>query len=190
METLLSVLLGIGLSAACGLRVFAPLAVAGGASLAGILPLNQELAWIGTLPAVIAFGVATIVEIASYYIPAVDNLLDTITSPLAVVAGTLLTVSVLSPEFSPTLRWILGIIAGGGVAAATQGSTVALRSASTTTTATFGNSLVATSEAGGSIFLSITAILVPVVAAFLGLLLIFGMWRVVLKIRSALRSPS
>ena len=51
MENLLSVCLGIGLSAACGFRVFIPLLVMSIASLAGHLALSDGFRWIGTYPA-------------------------------------------------------------------------------------------------------------------------------------------
>ena len=87
MEAVLSVCMGLGLSAACGLRVFLPLLVMNLAARAGWLGLSPGFEWIGETPALIAFGVATAVEIAAYYVPWLDNLLDVVSSPAAVVAG-------------------------------------------------------------------------------------------------------
>src|SRR5579859_1441024 len=115
MDTLLSVCIGIGLSAACGFRVFVPLLVMNIASLSGHLTLAHSFEWIGSYPALIAFSVATCVEIAGYYIPWVDHALDTIATPAAIVAGTLVTASVVS-DMSPFLKWTLAAIAGGGAA--------------------------------------------------------------------------
>src|SRR5438094_7023125 len=129
METLLSVCLGIGLSAACGFRVFVPLLVMSIASLSGHLTLAHGFEWIGSYPALIAFAVATCVEIAGYYIPWVDNLLDTIATPAAIVAGILVTASVMM-DVSPFVKWTLAIIAGGGAAGLAQGTTVLARGAS------------------------------------------------------------
>ena len=53
-----SIMLGIGLAAACGLRVFLPLLVASLFShfnIAGI-GLNESFAWMGSWPAMIAFN--------------------------------------------------------------------------------------------------------------------------------------
>ena len=69
METVLSVCLGLGLSAASGFRVFVPLLVMSIASLSGHLHLATSFQWIGTYPALIAFSVATCTEVAGYYIP-------------------------------------------------------------------------------------------------------------------------
>ena len=62
-----------------------------------------------------AFGTATIFEIGAYYIPLLDHLMDTLTTPAAVVAGTIMTASLVT-DLSPFLKWTLALIAGGGVA--------------------------------------------------------------------------
>jgi hypothetical protein len=69
METLLGVAVGIGLSAACGFRIFVPLLVMNLASLGGLLHLSPGFAWIGSYPATVAFGTATIVEVLGYFLP-------------------------------------------------------------------------------------------------------------------------
>jgi hypothetical protein len=160
MEILLSVCIGIGLSAACGFRVFVPLLVMSIANMSGHLALAKGFDWIGSYPALIAFSVATVVEIAAYYIPWVDNMLDTIATPAAVIAGTLVTASLVTGA-SPFLKWALAIIAGGGVAGIVQGTTVVARGASTASTGGLANPLLATIELGGSIITAIMAVLAP-----------------------------
>ena len=115
METLLSICVGIGLAAACGFRVFVPLLLTSIAAMAGHVTLATHFQWIGTYPALITFSVATLLEVAGYYIPWVDHLLDTVATPAAIVAGTVLTASMLT-DVSPLLRWSLAVIAGGGSA--------------------------------------------------------------------------
>src|SRR6267378_5007073 len=115
METLMSICLGIGLSAACGFRVFVPLLIMSIASLSGHLSLAHGFEWIGSYPALISFSVATCLEIAGYYIPWLDHLLDTMATPAAIVAGTIVTASMMT-DVSPLLKWTLAIIAGGGAA--------------------------------------------------------------------------
>jgi len=174
-ETLLGICLGIGLSAACGFRVFVPLLVMSLASLGGHLTLAPGFQWIGTYPALITFSVATAVEIAGYYLPWVDHTLDTIATPAAIVAGTVITASMVT-GMSPILKWTLAIIAGGGAAGLVQGATVVTRAASTATTGGVGNPLVATIELGGAVLTSIAAVLAPVlvVVALLLVFLVFG----------------
>lgn len=77
----LSIALGLGLAAATGLRIFLPMLVMSAAAQAGYLPLSDGLEWLGTQPALIMLGVAALAEILAYYIPGVDNLLDTIATP-------------------------------------------------------------------------------------------------------------
>jgi hypothetical protein len=163
METLLSIFIGIGLSAACGFRVFIPLMVVSVASLSGHLTLAPGFEWIATYPALGAFGIASIIEILSYYVPVIDNLLDTIAFPAAVIAGTIVMASAVS-EMSPLLRWSLAVIVGGGIAGTVQGLTSITRLASTATTAGFANPIFSTAEAGGSVAMSTIAISLPVVA--------------------------
>ena len=171
MDTLLSIFVGVGLSAACGFRIFVPLLVMSIASLSGQLTLSPEFEWIGTYPALAAFAIATIFEIAAYYIPWVDNLLDTIAVPAAAVAGTIVMASAVS-DMSPFLKWALAVIVGGGVAGTVQGFTTVTRIASTATTGGLGNPVVSTVEAGGSLLMSILAIAVPVLAAIGALVII------------------
>jgi hypothetical protein len=172
METILSISIGISLSAAAGFRIFVPLFVMSIAAQAGYLSPAEGFEWIGTTPALIAFGVATIVEILAYYIPIIDNLLDTIATPAAVVAGVVLTASTVT-GLSPFLTWTLAIIAGGGVAGIVQSVTGISRLASTTTTAGVGNSFVATAELGGATFLSAMALFFPFLGIALVILFIF-----------------
>lgn len=164
MEIVLSICLGIGLSAACGFRVFVPMLVMSIAALSGHLNLSPGFQWIGTYPALLSFGVATVLEVAGYYIPWVDHLLDTIATPAAIVAGAIVTASIVT-GMSPLLKWSLAIIAGGGVAGAVQGVTVMTRAASSATTGGLGNPLVATVELVGAVAASVAALLAPIVFA-------------------------
>jgi hypothetical protein len=165
-EILLTILMGIGLSAASGFRVFIPLLVVSIASFTGNLALADSFIWIGTLPALITFSIATVFEIAGYYIPWVDNILDTITSPMAVVAGAVLMASVVT-DISPLFKWTLAIIAGGGVAGTIQALTGVTRITSSLTTGGLGNPAVSTVESGSSITLSAIAIFIPLIAGII-----------------------
>ncbi len=160
---MLSVLVGIGLSAACGFRIFVPPLVMSIAALSGHLTLGPGFEWIGTYPALLAFAVATVLEITGYYIPWVDHFLDLIASPAAVVAGVIVTASTVT-GMSPFLRWSLAIIAGGGIAGTVQAITGLTRVASAATTAGVGNPFVATVEAVGAVGASILAIVIPAAA--------------------------
>jgi hypothetical protein len=173
MDTLLSICIGIGLSAACGFRVFVPPMVMSMAALFGHLKLSPNFEWMGSYPALIAFAVATGIEIAAYYIPFVDHLLDTIATPMAIAAGTVVTASLI-PDADPMLQWTVALIAGGGSAGTIQAFSGIARLASTLMTGGLGNGLISTIEAGGSIILSWLAIATPVFAVCLvAVLLVF-----------------
>lgn len=172
METLLAICAGLGLSAACGFRVFVPLLVMSIAVNAGHLGVAPGFAWIGTPPALIAFSLATVLEIGGYYIPWLDHFLDTVATPAAIVAGTIVTASMVT-DVSPFLRWTLAAIAGGGLAGAVQGTTILARLASTATTGGLGNPIIATLELGGALFGSLAAVIAPIVALIL-MLAVFG----------------
>ncbi|HQD11589.1 MAG TPA: DUF4126 domain-containing protein, partial [Chitinophagales bacterium] len=164
-KILISLLMGLGLSASSGFRVFVPLLVASIATKMGILQLGDGFQWMGSTPAIIAFAAATLFEIGGYYIPFVDNVLDTITTPASVIAGTLLTASAILPDIDPMLKWGLGIVVGGGSAGVIQAGTALTRATSTATTAGTANPIVATVEHIFSIVGSILSLVIPFVIA-------------------------
>lgn len=166
MEAVLSVCLGIGLAAACGFRVFIPFLIMSVASRAGHLDLAGSFEWIASDAALAAFAAATTLEIGAYFVPWLDNLLDTMATPTAVVAGVLAAAATIEGT-SPLVAWTLAVIGGGGIAGLIQTSTTLLRGASTLMTAGLGNPVISTAEAGGAFTLAAVAVTIPVLAAFL-----------------------
>ena len=161
------------MSAACGFRVFVPLLIMNLAAISGLFHLSPGFAWIGTPYATLAFTTATIAEILGYYIPWFDHVLDIVATPAAVIAGTIVTASMVT-DMSPFLKWTLALIAGGGIAGLVQGTTVALRAKSSLSTGGVGNPLVSTLELVGSIITALLAILVPILCiALIGFLCFF-----------------
>jgi len=183
LDLAMSVALGIGLAAATGFRLFLPLLVLSVTAYTGHVNLNESFAWLATPAAVIMLGTAAIVEIAAFYIPGVDNLLDTVATPGAVVAGTIASAAVMT-DLPPMLKWTAAIIAGGGVAGITQGLTAILRAKSTVFTGGLGNSTVATAELGSATLISILALTAPLAA--LALVVLF-FWLAFRLIRSLAR---
>jgi hypothetical protein len=172
VETIISICLGIGLSASVGFRVFLPLFALSLASYFDVWQLNESWQWIGSTAALVTLGVATLVEIFAYFVPYIDNLLDTIAIPLAALAGTAVMLSTLA-DLSPVVTWSLAIIAGGGTAAAISGSSSTIRLASTTTTGGIGNPIVSSLETGSSLVMAVMAIFIPVLAGIGALILLF-----------------
>lgn len=186
LDLVVSVALGVGLAAAVGFRVFLPLLVMSGAAYSGVLTLSEELQWLATPTALAMLSVAALVEILAYYVPGVDNLLDTIATPAALVAGTIAAAAVMT-DLPPPVRWTTAVIAGGGAAGVTQSVTSLLRAKSTVLTGGLGNAAVSTSEAGGALVVSVLALLAPLAA--LALVVAFC-WLAVRFMRWVLRRTS
>ena len=172
METILGLCIGIGLSAACGFRVFVPLLVMSIAALMGWFEPMKGFEWLAMPSVCIALGFATLCEITAYYIPWVDNALDTIATPAAMIAGTLTTMAVSSGEMSQFASWAAAIIVGGGTATAVQMSTVAVRGVSTATTGGIANPVVSTGEWISAFLLSILSLIVPVLMVIVVLIMV------------------
>jgi hypothetical protein len=186
-EILLSILLGIGLSAATGFRIFVPFTVMSLASITGHIQLAPGWEWIGSYPALLAFAVATVLEILAYYVPWLDNLLDTVAAPAAIVAGIVATASVVT-GMSPLLTWTLAIIAGGGIAGLVQSATTMMRATSSMATLGAANPLVSTGELLGSVVTTILALLLPVGSLLIIFLAIVWLIRAISKKRASNRN--
>ena len=182
----LSIVLGVGLAAATGFRVFLPLLIVSGAAYSGHLPLADNFAWLGTSSALIMLGVAAFVEVLAYYVPGVDNLLDTLATPAALVAGTVVSAAVMT-DVPPMVKWTAAVIAGGGVAGLTQGATAILRAKSTVLTGGIGNSVIATAELGSALLLTLLALAAPLAA--LAVVILF-LWLAIRLLRHLFRGAN
>ncbi len=167
-------LLGVALSAGSGFRVFTPLLVSNLAAKFGLVSVSDNFGWMISNTATFVLIVASVVEIASYYIAFIDNLLDSIALPASVVAGTLLTTQFLKID-DPTLQWGLGILAGGGVAGTIQAGTSLIRLGSTKFTGGIGNSLFSTFENILAMGISLVSLWIPLIMGVLAILLVFWM---------------
>lgn len=172
---LLSTFIGIGLAAASGFRVFLPLFAVSLASYFHWIPSHESFEWLAGLPALITTGIAMLVEILAYYIPFVDHLLDTVSVPMATVAGSVLFASQFA-DLGTLPQWGLALIAGGGTAATISTGFAGIRAASTATTGGLGNSVVGTAETAGAGIMAILAMVAPVLAA------VFAVFSIVLVI--------
>ena len=160
---IISAFIGIGLAAATGFRVFMPMFAVSLASYLGWTPMNESFEWLAGLPTLITTGIAMVAEILAYYIPFIDHLLDTISVPLATIAGSVMFASQFA-DIGTFPQWALALIAGGGTAAAISSGFAGTRAASTATTGGLGNSVVATTETAGAGIMSFLALVAPVIA--------------------------
>jgi len=195
MAIMLSALVGIGLAAACGFRVFVPLLIACLACRVGWLSVTPSFDWILSDEALIAFAVASLLEIVAYWVPWLDHALDVVATPAAVVAGTVLAASqfgFVNTNGGELLKWSLALVAGGGAAAVVQGTTVMLRSASTALTGGIANPLVSTVETAAAGAVTVMAILTPVALwlAFCVVLVVAIRWWQRRSARSALAAEA
>lgn len=181
--------MGVGLAAACGFRVFVPLLVMAVGARWGGLITDPGYEWVTSDAAIIGLSVATAVEIGAYYVPWIDNLLDTIATPAAVAAGSAAMATVL-PEMGPMFKWGTALVAGGGTAGLVQGATVVTRAMSTATTGGLANPVVSTGENGGALVVSILAILIPIVVAILVLVILIWAIRKILRWRRNRRAAA
>lgn len=171
-ETVLGVMAGVALAAACGLRVFLPLLVMSAAAVTGHFTPAGDFAWLGTTPALITLGVATTVEIAAYHVPWLDHLLDIAGAPLAVAAG-VIALAAATDALPPFLRWSLAVVAGGGVAGLFQALTATTRLGSTFATGGLANPVFAGVESAGALMIAVAALALPVLA-LIGLVALAG----------------
>lgn len=167
----LSAFIGIGLAAASGFRVFMPMFAVSLASFMGWIHIPDNFHWIAALPTLVTTGIAMVVEIMAYYIPYVDHLLDTLSVPLATIAGTIMFASQFA-HLGTFPTWALALIAGGGTAATISSGFAGTRAASTATTGGLGNPVVATTETAGAGIMSALALAAPVIAAIAAAILV------------------
>ncbi|NHF59779.1 DUF4126 domain-containing protein [Flavobacteriaceae bacterium TP-CH-4] len=181
-DTIISIFLGVGLAASVGFRVFLPLFALSLAAYFNVWDLNENWQWIGSLAAVITLGVAMLVEIFGYFIPWVDNLLDSIAVPLAAIAGTAVMVSTVA-DLDPMVTWALAIIAGGGTATAIKGAGATGRLASTASTGGLANPIVSAVETGTAMVVTTASIFAPILAAVLVIIILAIVFSIYRKLR-------
>lgn len=186
MELLLAICLGIGLSAACGLRVFLPLAVLSAATRLGLADPGAGFEWIATTPAFALLLFACLAEALAYTIPWIDHALDVIASPLAILAGAIAAAAAIS-DISPAFAWSAALIAGAGIAGTVQAGSVATRSTTTLTTGGMANPAVSAMETTAAATVSIASILAPALGILLLLMAILSVRRALRSVRTRLR---
>ena len=158
-----------GLSGSAGLNAYIPLLLV---ALAARFPLNNPL--IKLQPPFDLMGnwwiiglliILLVVEIVADKVPAVDTVNDGIQTFVRPAAGALLfagSANVIT-DIHPLLALIAGLLVAGGVHA----TKTAVRPAVTVTTAGIGNPVVSMLEDITAFVISLLAIIVPIIAAFL-----------------------
>jgi hypothetical protein len=189
VQIILAVCTGLGLSAACGLRVFLPLFVFSIAAKWGKVDLPTAFLWMGETPALVVFGVASVLEVVGFMFPWVDHALDVLAIPLSAAAGALLmTVPLLGlttgpdPVMHPSVAWSLGIVAGMGTAAGVEAASIAGRLSSSVLTIGWLNPIYGLIESVLSFIMVVMALIIPILAGLLVIvllpILVLAVWRI------------
>ncbi|MEP7146445.1 MAG: DUF4126 domain-containing protein [bacterium] len=179
MELIYSIITGLCLCAAVGFRVFVPLLILSIGYISGWVNLPEGSAWIGSSPALISFAAASLLEIAGYYNPWVDNMLDLVTTPLALFAGLAL-MSSLVTGINPLLKWVIVILGGGGTAINIHFLSVKARALSSfVITNGLGNPIFATIELFASVIISLLAVTVPLLSLTFIILIVYIIRRII-----------
>ena len=178
LEFIIPISLGIGLSAATGIRVFLPLFLISLYKYYEGHLFMEYFNWLDSVPVMITLGVATIIEISSYYIPVVDHALDVISAPVSFLAGSITMISTL-PDMPSYINAILGLIIGGTTAVGMTSIMGFTRAKVSLTSIGSANFLFSTIEIFLSGILTLLSFLVPIfIAIFCLILLVFSVRRI------------
>lgn len=160
---IVAISLGLGLAAASGFRVFLPPLLLSGAINIGMIEPSGQLEMLDGWMAFSVLLFAVVLEIGSYLIPWLDNVLDVVASPAAVIAGIGMMGSVIGAEtdLDPMVQWTMAVVGGGGVAGTVQAGTVATRAVSTGTTGGLANPIISIFEAIMAVVVTLLALLAP-----------------------------
>jgi hypothetical protein len=165
-----------GLSGSAGLNAYIPLLIV---ALAARFPLNAPLLqlqspydMLGSWWSIGIIAVLLLVEVVADKIPAVDSVNDAVQTFVRPAAGAILfagSANVIT-DIHPILSLIAGLLVAGGVHA----TKAVARPVVTATTIGTGNWLVSTVEDIIALFLSVLALLLPILAGLLFAALFFA----------------
>jgi hypothetical protein len=163
LTLLAAIAAGIVLAACSGLRAFLPLLGVGLAGRFGHWPLAPSMQWLGSDPALLALGVATLVEVVADKIPLVDHALDVVHTILGPVAAVLVSISAWS-QLSPQHAVLLSILTGVPLAAGVHALSAGLRLTSTGMTGGLANPILSIGEDTITGITVILAFVAPIIA--------------------------
>lgn len=182
----LTLTLGFSLAACAGIRAWLPMLVAGlAARFTDQVELGESFQFLSSTPALVLFGIATVVEVVGDKIPAVDHALDAAGTFIRPVAGALLSASVLYQVENPLWALGIGILVGAPTAAVPHAVKSASRGLSSTFTFGLANPILSVVEDVAAFTLAALAIVIPVVMGFsvvvLGAVIAFIVYKQVQK---------
>jgi hypothetical protein len=177
LDGLHALCLAVALAACAGLRAWLPLFLAAGLARLGFLELGGSFAFVQSNKALVALGLATLLEICADKIPAVDHALDAISTVARPAAGALLAASVLGTVSEPLTAVTLGLAVGAPAALAPHAAKSLVRAGATAFTGGLANPILSLIEDVATAVLFAVALIVPVLVVALLLLLSVAFWR-------------
>lgn len=186
MTILVAIAAGIVLAASAGLRAFVPLFAVGVASRTFGWDVASEMQWLASNTALTCFGIASALEVAADKIPVVDHALDAVHTIIGPIAGALAGLSVWL-HFPPTVAAVLAIAVGAPVAGGVHLLAATTRVKSSVVSGGTLNPVASTVEDGVTVGAILIAILAPLLALGLTIVLFVLVARYIVKRR---RSPA
>lgn len=173
-----SLALAVALAACAGLRAWLPLFAAGLLARLEIAAVGESFEWLGSTPALIVFGVATVIEIVADKVPALDHALDTISTVIRPAAGAVVAAAVLVRIEDPLVASVIGLLVGAPVAFAPHVAKASARAVSTGSTAGLANPVLSTLEDVAAIVLAVLAFVAPILIAIVlvAVAIVFARW--------------
>lgn len=165
-DQFLAFLVGVGLAAAVGIRIFIPLLVVSISAFTNNLILSNYFTWIGSLPVMIYLIVICVFEMIAFFVPWLDNFLDAVEHPLSIITGIIITGAVIA-DFNPYIKWIFALIIGGAVSGTINAATGLLRLKVSAESGGKNNFIFSTIEIISAIVLSLVSIFAPIFAGFI-----------------------
>jgi hypothetical protein len=174
---------GIVLAASAGLRAFMPLFGVGLASRLLDWPIAPSMEWLSSDVGLIGLGVATLVELAADKVPMVDHALDVLHTIAGPLAGALVTFSIWG-DWPPAVAGILAVALGAPVAGVVHAISATTRIKSTILSAGAFNPAVSLAEDGISVGAILIALVLPILALFIAIIVVIGILRFLLRRRA------
>ncbi len=177
-----AVLTGLGLAPSAGLNAYIPLLVLALADRFTVrVTLDRPYDFISSTPGIAILLVLLTIELVADKIPGVDHANDLIQSAVRPAAGAVLMMASTNQDDSlnPVISMIIGLLLAGTV----HGVKATARPAITVSTGGLGNPVISMIEDGISAVTSIFAIIAPIVAIVLLLILGLFLWWMYKKVQ-------
>ncbi|HEY2950722.1 MAG TPA: DUF4126 domain-containing protein [Micromonosporaceae bacterium] len=179
----MELLTGTGLAASAGLNAYIPLMVIGLlARYTDLIDLPAGWQWLSNGWVLVILGVLLAIEVVADKIPLVDHANDVVQTVVRPTAGGLAfgagassdTVRVTDPgSFFTSNQWV-PVVLGVVIALVVHGAKAAARPVVNATTAGLGTPIISTAEDATSVFMSVIAIILPMLVLLLLVGMVFG----------------